>query len=147
MKAADLARDDPRCWICGGDVDLGAPPAAAAAATVDHVVPRARGGTSDRANLRLAHRRCNGRRGSRLPELDWPADLGCVDTTPLWPVVGRARRRRGTWENVAVVGDEVAAAAAARWLLDRLALVVPDRWETRRTAHGPLTVLALRAAR
>lgn len=31
--------------------------------TVDHVIPRAVGGTDRRENLVLAHRRCNGTRG------------------------------------------------------------------------------------
>jgi 5-methylcytosine-specific restriction endonuclease McrA len=48
-----LARDGYVCGLCGG---LGAD-------TVDHIVPRALGGTDDDANLRAAHGRCNsGRR-------------------------------------------------------------------------------------
>jgi 5-methylcytosine-specific restriction protein A len=48
-----LARDGGVCWVCGQ----------AGADTVDHVVPRARGGDSSEANLRAAHARCNsGRR-------------------------------------------------------------------------------------
>jgi 5-methylcytosine-specific restriction endonuclease McrA len=48
-----LAQDGYVCWLCGL---LGAD-------TVDHVIPRARGGGDDPDNLRAAHLRCNsGRR-------------------------------------------------------------------------------------
>jgi len=36
-------------------------------ATVDHEIPLSRGGTDDRENLLLSCRRCNKRRGDRLP--------------------------------------------------------------------------------
>jgi 5-methylcytosine-specific restriction protein A len=53
-RARILARDRGICWICG----------LPAATTIDHVIPRARGGSSDDDNLRAAHGRCNsGRRG------------------------------------------------------------------------------------
>lgn len=32
--------------------------------TIDHAIPKARGGTNDLHNLRLAHELCNHRRGS-----------------------------------------------------------------------------------
>jgi 5-methylcytosine-specific restriction protein A len=47
-----LARDGGVCWICGG---LGAD-------SVDHVVPRARGGGNGDENLRAAHLSCNSAR-------------------------------------------------------------------------------------
>jgi 5-methylcytosine-specific restriction protein A len=48
-----LERDGHVCWLCGR---LGAD-------TVDHVIPRARGGTNEDDNLRAAHAKCNyGRR-------------------------------------------------------------------------------------
>lgn len=48
-----LERDGYVCWICGGP----------GANSVDHVIPRARGGTDDDDNLRAAHLSCNsGRR-------------------------------------------------------------------------------------
>lgn len=97
MKAEQLARRDGwQCWLCGGEVDPDAPPSSPAAPTVDHVVPRSRGGRTEPSNLRLAHRRCNGRRGNRLPELDWPAELALMDAPSLWQslrrIVTRAQR-------------------------------------------------------
>jgi 5-methylcytosine-specific restriction endonuclease McrA len=53
-------RDGWRCWICGD-------PVPEAEASVDHVVPIAQGGADAPANLRLAHRGCNSRRGWRDP--------------------------------------------------------------------------------
>lgn len=34
---------------------------------VDHIVPIAKGGSNDRRNLQLAHRKCNGKKGSKDP--------------------------------------------------------------------------------
>lgn len=44
------------CWICQGD----------GADTVDHLIPKSKGGTDDWDNLRPAHRSCNGRRGDDI---------------------------------------------------------------------------------
>ena len=52
-RARILARDRGVCWLCGRE----------GADTVDHVIPRARGGDGSDANLRAAHGACNsGRR-------------------------------------------------------------------------------------
>jgi 5-methylcytosine-specific restriction enzyme A len=49
-----LARDGYRCRLCGRP-----------AVEVDHVMPVARGGPSDEANLRALCQRCNRAKGSR----------------------------------------------------------------------------------
>lgn len=64
LRAALADRDGPRCWMCGDELLLrrdqcGHP----LYATLDHVVPRAHGGSSEIENLRLACRSCNNRRG------------------------------------------------------------------------------------
>lgn len=46
-----VMREETHCWLCNGS---GLPNDQA-----DHVIPRARGGTNERSNLRRAHRRCN----------------------------------------------------------------------------------------
>ena len=56
-RAYVLARDGYVCHIC----EQGSPPADA----VDHVIPRADGGTHALANLRAAHTRCNASKGAR----------------------------------------------------------------------------------
>jgi hypothetical protein len=140
-------RDGARCWLCGNAVDLGAPAGSPWAGSVDHVVPRARGGGSEPANLRLAHRSCNSRRGSRLPELDWPRDVPVVDHTAIWPVVRRALRRPGEWEVVGVVVGEQAAQQAHDWLGTAVPDVLGGAWHAQvRPLGADLHALALRTA-
>lgn len=62
-RAFVLARDGYVCWLCGR----------AGANSVDHVVPRERGGTDDLGNLRAAHLSCNSRRGARTPVAPAPS--------------------------------------------------------------------------
>lgn len=52
-----MVRDGYRCWLCGL-------PVTRRRATRDHVIPRSKGGKNRASNLRLAHRRCNQRRGN-----------------------------------------------------------------------------------
>jgi hypothetical protein len=139
-------RDRWTCWVCQGAVEPRCPGGSPHAPSVDHVVPRARGGTNDLSNLRLAHRRCNGQRGSRLPELDWPLELGVHDPAPLWPVLQRALRRRGDWEVVAAVAIDTAE-RAERWLTQAVGGILGGEWETRLQPLGPsLATLALRSS-
>ncbi len=53
-----LRRDGYRCQYCGRREDL----------TVDHVIPRSRGGRDTWENLVTACTRCNSRKGNRTPE-------------------------------------------------------------------------------
>jgi hypothetical protein len=135
------------CWICGGGIDRAGPAGGPWSASVDHVLPRARGGTNDPANLRLAHRRCNGARGSALPELEWPRDLSVLDAAPVWPVVQPALRRPGDWEVVGVLPGADAAARAAEWLAAAVPRIVGGEWGVRhlRLGAGELETLSLRA--
>src|SRR6266849_1308297 len=58
-----LERDGYVCWLChepGAD-------------TVDHVVPRVRGGDDSHENLRAAHERCNTSKGARIIKRPLPA--------------------------------------------------------------------------
>jgi 5-methylcytosine-specific restriction endonuclease McrA len=56
-----LRRDAHRCGYCGR-----------AAATIDHIVPRSRGGSDTWANLVACCLRCNGVKGDRTPdEMGW----------------------------------------------------------------------------
>ena len=145
IDIADLGRRDAwTCWVCGGAVDAETPAGSPHAPSVDHVIPRARGGTNDPENLRLAHRRCNGQRGSRLPELEWPAHLAVHDPAPLWAVLQRAGRRPGDWELVGAVGNDTAA-QAERWLASAAAGIAGGEWQTRLQKLGnQLSTLSLR---
>lgn len=60
-KTAILVRDDWTCYICGEYGD-----------TVDHLIPRARGGKSVYGNLAAACMDCNSQKGdSTMEELGW----------------------------------------------------------------------------
>lgn len=146
LSPAALAdRDGPACWLCGNDVDPAAPRGAREAGSVDHVVPRAKGGGDEDENLRLAHRVCNSRRGSRLPELAWPPEVPVVDHAEIWPVVRRAVRRPGEWEVVGVVVGDDGRRAAQDWLGRAVPEVLGGDWEVQARPLGPgLTSLALR---
>jgi 5-methylcytosine-specific restriction endonuclease McrA len=61
-RIAQIARRDGfHCWLCGGTFERGN---GKGRATIDHAIPKARGGTDDLFNLRLAHEQCNEERGS-----------------------------------------------------------------------------------
>lgn len=60
-------RDGDECWICRRPMLFGKGKALDDDfATLDHIVPRAKGGKHSLDNLRLAHRACNIRRADRL---------------------------------------------------------------------------------
>ncbi|WP_042446055.1 HNH endonuclease [Azospirillum sp. B510] len=69
-----------RCFFC--DKPVGE------TATFDHLIPQAYGGIDDPANIVLAHRRCNQRKGDRLPtaeELDRFLSLRRSSRLGVWP--------------------------------------------------------------
>jgi 5-methylcytosine-specific restriction endonuclease McrA len=55
VRAEVLAASD-FCYLCGFP----------GADSVDHLIPRSKGGTNDRSNLAPAHVACNARKGDRL---------------------------------------------------------------------------------
>lgn len=59
-RAAVIARCGEMCWYCK----------AAPGDTLDHIIPRAQGGTDDPDNLVPACRPCNSSKGARTPE-EW----------------------------------------------------------------------------
>lgn len=52
-----LRRHGHDCWLCGKHIEH-------ADMTLDHVIPLSRGGKTTPGNLRLAHAKCNVRRGN-----------------------------------------------------------------------------------
>ena len=81
-RRAVFARDDHPCQYCGGPAD-----------SIDHVLPRSRGGGHDWENLVAACRRCNLAKRDRTPEeagmrLRRP---GCPPRPRSWVVVGASR--------------------------------------------------------
>ena len=81
-RRAVFARDDHTCPYCGGPAD-----------SIEHVLPRSRGGGHDWENLVAACRRCNLAKRDRTPEeagmrLRRP---GCPPRPRSWVVVGASR--------------------------------------------------------
>src|SRR5918997_151246 len=80
QRAGVLARDERRCAFCGGP-----------ASTVDHVLPRSRGGGDTWENTVAACARCNNRKGGRTPAearmpLRWSPVTRCPTGSPQpWP--------------------------------------------------------------
>ena len=74
-RRAVLTRDANRCAYCSGAAD-----------TVDHVIPRSRGGTHEWTNVVAACKRHNLQKGNRLlSELGWElAFQPQAPTGPLW---------------------------------------------------------------
>lgn len=129
MQVARIGeRDGWWCWLCGEAVDPNA--FGPWQATIDHLVPRSRGGTNKPANLRLAHRRCNNHRGSHLPELEWPRDWPLLMTTHLWTALARLAPHPGSAEVVAVAPLRRLAEQAATWVVERAEGFVPGGWES-----------------
>jgi 5-methylcytosine-specific restriction endonuclease McrA len=74
-RAGVLVRDRRRCAYCGG-----------AATTIDHVLPRSRGGANSWLNTVAACGRCNQRKGDRTPaEARMP--LRYAPVVPTWALV------------------------------------------------------------
>lgn len=61
-------RDGGICGICFKPVDPALPWPHRFSKTLDHVIPLARGGTHEYANVQLAHASCNARKNDRVPE-------------------------------------------------------------------------------
>lgn len=58
LRTEVVARHGTVCWICGEPIT--------GLVSLDHVVPRSKGGSDDVENLRPAHFGCNSARGNRM---------------------------------------------------------------------------------
>ena len=65
-----LKRDNYTCHLCGGVINIDAPPNSPLQHSLDHIKPVSLGGTNHRDNLRSAHRECNSLRGNNISRLD-----------------------------------------------------------------------------
>ena len=75
---AQTLREEHTCWICGDPARPGDP------LTADHLVPVSKQGSSERHNLRAAHRSCNGRRGAQGGRSPREGQLANHVTPPLF---------------------------------------------------------------
>jgi 5-methylcytosine-specific restriction endonuclease McrA len=78
VKKAVYERDNGTCWLCLSPVEQHHHPNADQAPSLDHVVPRSRGGSHDIDNLRLAHRICNSIRQDNPPTTPGPPFLQAI---------------------------------------------------------------------
>lgn len=87
-RRAVFARDGGRCAYCRG-----------VAETIDHVMPRSRGGRHTWENVVAACAKCNHRKGNRtLSELGWRLQtVPRVPRGPIWRVLGH-RSLDPRWE-------------------------------------------------
>lgn len=63
-----IERDGPGCHICGDVVDLSLSHPDPMSRSVDHIIPRSRGGADHVSNYALSHLLCNLRKGDRVEE-------------------------------------------------------------------------------
>lgn len=69
VRAVDVfERDQWVCWLCSETIDRLTKWPAPASASIDHVVPLARGGPHTLDNVRAAHLRCNMAKGTKIIE-------------------------------------------------------------------------------
>lgn len=74
---AQVRASEPDCWLCGFGIDLTLDAQVdPMGSSVDEIIPRWRGGsTTDRENLRHAHRICNSTRGGRTVTVELLREL------------------------------------------------------------------------
>ena len=68
LTDAVVARDGAICHLCTKPIDLTLSGHDLMGLTIDHVIPIARGGSHTLDNLKPAHRTCNARKSSRMPD-------------------------------------------------------------------------------
>lgn len=66
LRRAVIAEYGAVCVHCHGVIDLDRRHPDPLSLSIDHVVPRSRGGSDELANLRPAHLHCNCSRGDRM---------------------------------------------------------------------------------
>jgi 5-methylcytosine-specific restriction endonuclease McrA len=87
-RRAVLARDGHRCVYCSVRAD-----------TIDHVVPRSRGGGNEWTNVVAACARCNHRKGSKLlAEMGWTLSHAPMQPSPTVAVVLGWAKRDPSWD-------------------------------------------------
>lgn len=57
-----------KCWRCNRQMRFDGPPNCGKAATVEHLLPKSKGGTDELDNLRLCHVGCNRHLADAMPE-------------------------------------------------------------------------------
>ena len=101
-RRAVFARDGGRCVYCGN-----------AASSIDHVVPRSRGGRHEWSNVVSACRRCNHVKADRaVSELGWRLRPPQEPAGTAWRILGTGRSDPCWAPYLAAFGGEVRVATA-----------------------------------
>ena len=119
-------QDHWRCWVCDEPVDPRTPVNDARGPSIDArtAKPAKKAGRDFAGAERLAHRRCNTKKGAVTAVIPWPPNLVIIDPAPLIAVADRLDRKGGR-EVVARCPDRADAEQAADWLVDRFARLAP----------------------
>lgn len=64
---AVLSRDGNKCWLCGNNIDLTLDKDHPLALSIDHIVPKSRGGSNSLYNMAASHRVCNETKSDKPP--------------------------------------------------------------------------------
>jgi hypothetical protein len=145
------AQDGWRCWVCDEPVDPRASVNDPRGPSVDSRT--AKQGSGKKATVdfaggeRLAHRRCNTKKGAVTAVIPWPANVTIIEPAPLIAVAERLQRKGGR-EVVARCPDQQDARRVADWLVDRFSRLAPAVPVTASVdAGGGQFLIALTAAR
>mgnify|MGYP003347368453 FL=1 len=89
-----VSRDGPNCFLCQKSFDNEKP-------TLDHWIPRYRGGSHNIENLRLMHRQCNLDKGNLMPNPD-----GTIPEKPRRPGINSYAANQRKKEIIAAICPE-----------------------------------------
>jgi hypothetical protein len=119
-------RDGWRCWVCDEKVDKTASVNDARGPSIDSRTAKPKKATKDFAGLeRLAHRKCNTKKGAVTAVVPWPSGWLIIEPAPLVGVAERLDRKGGR-EVVARCPDKSDADKTAAWLEDRFSRLAPE---------------------
>jgi hypothetical protein len=68
-KRMQLWIENPKCFVCGKNIEFFSD------ATIEHIIPRSKGGTNHLNNLAVSHRLCNELKGSLTGPHEWKKKL------------------------------------------------------------------------
>jgi hypothetical protein len=123
-------RDGWQCWLCDEPVDRAMSVNDPRGPSVDSMTSGAKSAKNARGKgdadtgERLAHRKCNTKKGAIKPVIPWPTRLFASDPAPLIGVAERLGRKGGR-EVVARCPSRADADETAKWLVDRFSRLAP----------------------
>jgi len=117
--------DGWRCWLCDEPVDRERSVNDDRGPSIDQRISKAKSKKADESQERLAHRRCNTKKGAIAAVVPWGEGLFVGDPAPIIAAADRLLRKGGR-EVMARCPTREDGEAAAAWLVDRLSRLVPE---------------------